>query len=211
MLVIQGCGSPYLFGPIKYGSSDHLEYKDRTRGGLGGEAAGVLYDRGTESIIVGWEHFYDGSSDRIHNHIYRGAVKFNVGLLSEPPKKTIIKSTLNYSVQSGSVIPSTDFILSCATKLYSGKDEWHGIPELAPEKAPDTIAGDFIKALPADPLGAKVSIDVTNLVKDWVSAKKTNHGFVFGATTEKTGLMKNNDQCWTLLGDFTLKVDYTQP
>ena len=44
-----GCATPYIFGPEKVGSADHLEFKDKTKGGLGGDAAGALYSRGTES------------------------------------------------------------------------------------------------------------------------------------------------------------------
>lgn len=209
-----GCNS-YLFGPAKVGSSYHLEFQDEGKGGLQGDAAAELYKRGTESVVVGWEHFFGTDSDfnlRIHNHIYRGGVKFNVGPLSEPPAKTITKATLNYTIQTGAKSPSTGFIESCATKLLLAKDDWHGIPEVDIAKAPDTISGDPYKdGLPESPLGSVISIDVTDVVKAWAAKTKTNYGFVFVGSTEEKDLIKNNDKCWTLLGDFTLQVDYTKP
>ncbi|PWB81327.1 MAG: hypothetical protein C3F08_02350 [Candidatus Methylomirabilota bacterium] len=215
VLFLGGCGSPYLFGPTKVGSSVHLEFQDEGRGGLGGDAQMALYERGTESVVVGWEHFFgydDDFNTRIHNHIYRGGVQFNVGLLSEPPAKTVTKATLNYTIQTGTEAPSKGFIESCATKLLLAKEDWHGIPEVDIAKAPDTILGDLYKdGLSKSPLGSKVSVDVTDAVKAWASGAKTNFGFVFVGSTEEYGLIKNNDKCWTLLGDLTLRVDYTKP
>jgi len=206
---LSGCASPYLFGPTKYASSEYLEFEDDTTGGLQGAAVGALYDRKTESVIVGWEHFSD--TDRTHNHIYRGAVLFNVNLLKEPPTKTITKATLQYTIQTGANIPSVGFTQSCAKKLLVASGSWQGIPEVEGSAIPDTIPGTFIGPLPDGLLGTKVNIDVTSLVKDWVSGKQVNHGFVFASETETKGLISNNDQCWTLLGNFTLKVDYTKP
>lgn len=213
-----GCGSRYLFGPTKVGSSYHLEFEDESKGGLQGDGAAALYKRGTESVVVGWEHFFDkadapfpeaGFTLRIHNHIYRGGVKFNVGL---PPASTVTKATLTYTIQTGAKSPSKGFIKSCATKLLLAKEDWHGIREVDIGKAPDTISGDLYKdGLSESPLGSVISIDVTDVVKAWAAAPKTNFGFVFASSTEEKGLIKNNDQCWTLLGDFTLRVDYTKP
>jgi len=210
-----GCGSRYLFGPTKVGSSYHLEFHDESKGGLQGDGAAALYKRGTESVVVGWEHFFGKFDDfnvRIHNHIYRGGVKFNVGLLSEPPAKMVTKATLTYTIQTGAKSPIKGFIESCATKLLLAKEDWHGIPEVDIGKAPDTISGDLYKdGLSESPLGSVISIDVTDVVKAWAAGTKTNFGFVFAGSTEEKGLIKNNDQCWTLLGDFTLRADYTKP
>lgn len=134
---LSSCGSPYLFGPAKVGSSYHLEFEDDTRGGLQGDGAAALYERGTESVVVGWEHFDDG--DRVHNHVYRGGVKFNVGLLSESPPKTVTKATPTYTVQTGANSSSKPFVDSCATQLYLGNDDWHGIPEIDIAKAPSCV------------------------------------------------------------------------
>lgn len=206
--LLASCGSPYSFGPTKYGSSDHLEYIDDTRGGLMGAGAMELIDRRSESVLVGWEHFDE--NDRTHNHIYRGAVKFNVGLLSEPPTKTITKATLNYTVETGA--QSTEgFITSCATQLFFANADWHGIPEVDIDKADDTIPGTLITAtLPTSIVGEKVSVDVTPIVKNWVSGKVPNNGFVFAAGKEAKGIIHDNDKCWTILGNMTLKVDYTK-
>ncbi len=206
--LLASCGNPYSFGPTKYGSSDHLEFQDRTRGGLMGDGAIALLDRGTESVLVGWEHFNDGS--RTHNHIYRGGVKFNVGLLSEPPPKTITKATLNFTIETGAK-SGGGFIASCAKQLLVATTDWHGIPEVDIDKADDTFPGTLISAdLPDSLLGAKVSVDVTNVVKNWVSGKVPNNGFVFAAAQEKKGVIPDNEKCWTILGNVTLKVDYTK-
>ncbi|MBI1868725.1 MAG: DNRLRE domain-containing protein [Methylocystis sp.] len=220
-------GSPcsYRLAPAKVGSSDRLEFKDETTGGLGGDATGELYKRGTESVVVGWEHFFDkvdaggvtaGSDLRIYNHIYRGAVLFNVGLLSDSPKKTVTNATLNYTIQTGAKFPtpSGGFIESCATKLLLATDDWHGIPEVDISKAPDTISGaepPYKDGLSESPPGSVISIDVTGAVTDWVAGKKKNFGFVFAGSQEEHGLLKDNKKCWTLLGDFTLSVLYAKP
>ena len=207
-----GCGSPYLFGPAKVGSSEHFEFQDATGGGLGGDGALELSGRSTESVVVGWEHFFEKGDlfdvKRTHNHIYRGGVKFNVGLLSEPPAKTITKATLNYTIQTGAKSPSEGFIV-CATKLLLAKDDWHGMPEVSPP--PDTISGDLYKDGLSGLLGSSISIDVTDVVKTWAAGTKTNFGFVFAGSTEEKGLIENSDKCWTILGDFTLRIDYTRP
>jgi len=205
---LSGCTQHYLFGPAQYGSSDHLEFKDRTRGGLMGDAAAAFYERSTEGVIVGWEHFYDGS--RIHNHIYRGAVRFNVGLLGEPPKKTITKATLSYKIQSGAKTGG-GFIESCASRLLLATGDWTGIPSVDIGKAPATIPGDAFKTLVEAPLGSVMKVDVTAVVKDWVSGKRKNKGFVFAGSPEAHGLHADNNVCWTLLEDITLRIDYTKP
>ena len=203
------CGSPYSFGPIKYGSSAHLEFRDRTRGGLMGDGADTLLKQHSESVIIGFEHFSDG--ERTHNHIYRGAVKFNLGLLNEPPPKTITKAILNYTVETGSTKSDGGFITSCATKLLFANSDWHGIPEVDIEKADDTISGTIIPGdLPTAVIGTKVSVDVTAIVKDWVAGKVPNNGFVFAGDKEDKGIISDNEKCWTILGGFSLKVDYTK-
>ena len=79
-------------------------------------------------------------------------------------------------------------------------------------EAPETIDGVlFLDGLSEAPLGSKISIDVTEVVKKWVSGKESNQGFVLGALKEEKGLFKNNEKCWSMLGDFTLKIDYTKP
>jgi hypothetical protein len=209
IFLLSGCDKYYLFGPTKYATSEYFDYEDDTRGGLQGDAVGDLLTRGTESIIVGWEHFYDGN--RTHNHIYRGAVLFNVNPLKESPTKTITKATLNYTIQAGVNSPSAGFVESCAKKLLIATSTWTGIPEVEYPKIPETISGTVITNVPGALLGKKESIDVTSVVKDWVTGKKINNGFVFAAETENKGLIKNNDKCWTIIGDFTLRVDYTKP
>ena len=219
--LLGGCGSPFLFGPAKVGTSEHFEYFDKSADGLGSETFAALYDRdqGAASVAVGWEHFYEPGEHytRIHNHIYRGAVKFNVGLVSEPPPKTVTRATLNYRIENGGKSPGSGFIESCASKLYLAKDEWHAYPEVSIDtevSKVDTIAGDLYKdGLPENLVGSTASIDVTDAVKDWVVGRKKNFGFVFGAAKEVPGhpLPYDNNKCWTILGDFTLKIEYTRP
>jgi hypothetical protein len=204
------CEAPFKFGPVKFASSHHFEFDDNTTGGLMGEAEATLLDARTESVIVGFEHFSDtgGPIPRIHNHIHRGAVKFNVALLSEPPKKTITKATLLYSIQAGKRAPEGGFIESCATRLLVGNGEWNGIPNTT---APDTIAGDPLLNLPEALMGARVPVDVTTVVKEWTSGKRANNGFVFTHHVEQPGLFRDNNACWTMIGDFVLQVEYTKP
>lgn len=219
-----GCATPYIFGPEKVGSSDYLLFKDKTGGGLGGDATGALYKRGTESVVVGWEHYfvrYDDFEVRIHNHVYRGGVKFRVGILGGPPATTVTKATLKYTIQDGAKSPSEGlpFPESCATKLLLAKGDWKGGPAVDPGPWPENIAGDpYMDGLPEKLIGSVISIDVTKAVKDWEAVCKkdsgkceTNFGFVFAGSKEEDGLPMNNDKCWTLLGDFTLTVDYTKP
>lgn len=210
---LSGC-QPSLVGPTKLGSSNHVEFQGEGRVGLAGDATIALYKQGTEGVVVGWEHFFrtvDDFSVRIQNHIYRGGVKFNVDLLSEPSAKTVTKATLNYKIKNGARPLNKRFPELCAVKLLLAKDEWHGMPEVEIAKAPDTISGDLYKdGLPEKPMGSVISIDVTDAVKAWATGTKTNFGFVFASSTEEKGLIKNNDKCWTLLGEFTLRVNYSK-
>lgn len=216
---LTGCGGgskgQFLFGTDRYGSSDHLEYRDQTTGGLKGGAIDALDKAGTESVVVGWEH--SSTSDFTHNNIYRGAVRFNIGLVSEPPAKTVTKATLSYKIQDG-VNSSTSggFIISCPMKLLVANADWHGYPEVFP--APDTIPGDpypygtyKIAELPSGLIGTVISLDVTDMVKGWVSGASVNNGLVFVSTSEVPGLFDDNNACWTMLGNFSLAVDYSKP
>ena len=210
--LLGGCKSN-LSGPTKVGSSNHVEFQGEGKVGLAGDATVALYKQGTVGVVVGWEHFFrpvDDFSMRIQNHIYRGAVKFNVDLLSESPAKTVTKATLNYTIKNGVRPLNKRFPELCALNLLLAKDEWHGMPEVEIAKAPDTISGDPYKInLPEKPMGSVISIDVTDVVKAWATGTKTNFGFVFASYTEEKGLIKNNDKCWTLLSEFTLRVHYS--
>lgn len=207
-LLLSACKDDYSLGPAQYGSSSRLIFKD-DRPATRSAAEKVLYNQSTESVLVGWEHF-DENRQRIYNHIYRGAVKFNLNLLRNRPDRIVNRAILNYTIQAGAEVPTKDGqVLSCATKLYLATSNWQGMPTGSPSDTPDTIHGELFKSdLPMLPIGSQVSIDVTDLVKDWLADKKENYGFVFGATEEKEGLIPDNNQCWTILGDFTLKVHY---
>lgn len=208
-----GCQSS-LVGPTKLGSSSHVEFQDEGKGGLTGDATVALLKQGTVGVVVGWEHSFQTGADskaQIYNRIYRGGVKFDMDVLSEPTAKTVTRATLNYTIQNGARSPGKGSPTSCATKLLLATEDWHGIPEMEVAKAPDTIAGDLYKdGLSEKPVGSVISIDVTDAVKAWVDGTKTNHGFVFVGSTEEKGLIQNNDKCWTLLSGFSLRVNYSK-
>lgn len=208
-----GCQSS-LVGPTKLGSSSHVEFQDEGKGGLAGDATVALLKQGIVGVVVGWEHSYqtgDGSNERIYNRIYRGGVKFDINALGESPGKTVTRATLNYTIKDGARSSGKGSPASCATRLLLATEDWHGIPEMDVAKAPDTISGDpYKEGLPEKPVGSVVSIDVTDAVKAWMAGTKTNHGFVFAASTEEKGLTKNSEKCWTLLDGFSLRVNYSK-
>lgn len=208
-----GCQSS-LVGPTKLGSSSHVEFQDAGKGGLTGEATVALLKQGIIGVVVGWEHSFQtggGSKEKIYNRIYRGGVKFDMDVLSGPTAKTVTRATLNYAIQNGARSSGKGSPTSCATKLLLATEDWHGIPEMDVTKAPDTIAGDLYKdGLPERPIGSVISIDVTDVVKAWVDGTKTNYGFVFAASTEEKGLIKDNEKCWTVLDGFSLRVNYSK-
>ncbi|WP_337287054.1 DNRLRE domain-containing protein [Candidatus Methylomirabilis sp.] len=211
--LLGGCSS-YVFGPKKVGSSSHLEFQDEGKDKLVGDATMALYKEGTIGVLVGWEHSFQAgndSKDQIYNRIYRGAVRFDVDPLVAPPAKTVTKAILSYTVQNGAQSSSKGSPESCATKLLLATEGWLGAPETDITKAPDTIPGDLYKdGLPEKPVGSIIRIDVTDAVKAWTTGAKPNYGFVFAGSTEEKGLIKDNDKCWTLLGGFSLRVNYSK-
>lgn len=202
-----------LIGPIKLGSSAHVESQDDGKPELTAEATVAIIKQGILGVVVGWEHSYktdEATHEQIYNRIYRGGVKFDLSTLIPPSGKTIGKATLNYAIQEGAKSSETGTPTSCATKLLLATEDWHGIPEMDVTKAPDTFAGEPYKdGLPEKPVGSFVSLDVTDAVKAWVDGTRANHGFVFAGSTEDKGLFKNNDKCWSLLSGFTLRVKYS--
>ncbi|MDD5558539.1 DNRLRE domain-containing protein [Candidatus Methylomirabilis sp.] len=208
-----GCQSS-LVGPIKLGSSSHVEFQDESKEGLTGEATVALLKQGIVGVVVGWEHSFKtgvDSKELIYNRIYRGAVKFDVDLLSKSQGKTVTKATFNYAIKDGARSSSKGSPASCVTKLLLATEDWHGIPEMDVAKAPDTIAGDLYKdGLPEKPVGSVISVDVTDAVQAWVDGTKTNHGFVFAASKEEKGLIKDSEKCWTLLDGFSLRVNFSK-
>lgn len=208
-----GCQSS-LVGPTKLGSSSHVEFRDEGQSGVAGEATVALLKQGIIGVVVGWEHSYQAGADskeQIYNRIYRGGVKFDIGGMSEGPAKTVTRASLNYSIQNGARSSGEGSPTSCATRLLLATEDWHGIPEMDVVKAPDTIAGDpYKEGLPEKSVGSVVNIDVTDVVKAWLDGTKTNHGFVFAASTEDKGLIKDNEKCWTILDNFTLRINYSK-
>lgn len=208
-----GCQSS-LVGPIKLGSSSHVEFQDEGKEGLTGEATVALLKQGTVGVVVGWEHSFKtdvNSKELIYNHIYRGGVKFDVALLSKSQGKTVTRATLNYAIKDGAKSSDKGSPVSCGTKLLLATEDWHGIPEMDAAKAPDTIAGDLYKdSLLEKPVGSVISLDVTDAVQAWVDGTKTNHGFVFAASKEEKGLIKDNEKCWILLDGFSLRVNFSK-
>lgn len=208
-----GCQSS-LVGPTKLGSSSHVEFQDEGKGGLAGDATVALFKQGILGIVVGWEHSFKtdvDSKELIYNRIYRGGVKFDVDLLSKSQGKTVTRATLNFTIKDGARSSSKGTPESCVTKLLLATEDWRGIPEMEVAKAPNTIAGDLYKdGLPEKSVGSIVRIDVTDVVKAWADGTKTNHGFVFAASKEEKGLIKDNEKCWTLLDGFSLRVNYSK-
>ena len=148
--------------------------------------------------------------ERIINHLYRGAVKFNVGLLGEPPAKTVTKATFAFTIERNERRPSADFTTSCTNRLFLATEDW---PSLNDEgTVPATIAGvPYKSALIEGFVGSRINVDVTDVVIDWVKGKRTNFGFLFVSLQEPTGVIRGNDKCWTMFGDFVLEVAYTKP
>jgi hypothetical protein len=210
---LAGCSS-YLVGPTKVGSSSHVEFQDDGKDKLVGDATVALYKEGTIGVVVGWEHSFQAgndSKDQIYNRIYRGGVKFDIDSLRQLPAKMVTKATLSYTVQSGARSSGKGPAESCATKLLLAKEDWRGAPETDIANAPDTISGDLYKDdLPEKPISSIIRIDVTDAVKAWATGTKPNHGFVFAGSKEEKGLIKDSDKCWTLLGGFSLRVNYSK-
>lgn len=211
--LLGGCQSS-LVGPTKLGSSSHVEFQDESKGEVVGDATVALFKQGILGVVVGWEHSFKtevDSKEVIYNRIYRGGAKFDLDVPSKSQGKTVTKATLNFTIKDGARSSSQRIPESCVTKLLLATEDWHGIPEMEVAKAPDTIAGELYKDnLPEKPVGSVISIDVTDVVKAWVDGTKTNHGFVFAASKEEKGLIKDNEKCWTLLDGFSLRVKYSK-
>jgi hypothetical protein len=205
-----------LLSPTKWGSFENGKIVDGTTGGTGGDGMLELNAGGLQAIVVGWEHFFDPSSNRMHNHVYSGAVHFNVAAFIPSSGRTIKKATLTYHVDDGVHTPSVGFFETdpMLLRLPAGP-VWDGAPTVFP--APPeiaTIAYPFIpwigSEVPVGLMGGVVSLDVTAIVKAWADGSKANDGLVLQSNDfGTTGDIADSDAWWQILRDFEINVEWT--
>lgn len=211
-----GCGKgtakSVTLNPSLLGVSDVAVVKGDT--GTAGTGGVAVADRKPDEIVVGFERSYYEDPVRNIQHFYRGGIRFDLSSLSALKSKVINKATLNFKIFQ-SYVRSPDGtpepfpnIISCATELYSGTDEWI--------KLVGTEGGTFKAALPVNALISKLDrtapggfhIDVTEAARQWIVSDDQNVGVVLKGGDE-TETPARNDACTTRYNGITLDVQYT--
>lgn len=216
VLIGTGCkpGTPRssTFAPAKTGISNTWFIADKTTGGTGGDAR---LETKPGEVVVGFERFYASDPTRIHQHFYRGAVRFDLAEIAKLKSKAVDKATLTYKVRQSYVrTPDgkpTEFpnLTSCATELLVANEDWTKMIG-AEGYATTLFPGDPVitKLASATPPGATFTVDVTDAARNWVAKPAENFGVVLkGSNEARTGAQ--NDACATRYGDFALQVNFT--
>lgn len=214
---LAGCGTGGVreasLRPAVFGSTDVP--KIWAWDGKGGTGATV--GEGTEpgDVFAGYEFFYDRTNNI--QHIFRGAVRFDLAEISAIPSKSVEKATLSFRLAQSVVRDrdgnSPEFVnlVSCASHLMLGKDDWTkltGIVAGGATESVELIGGDPFVALPdATPPGARFAFDVTPLVQRWMAKPEENFGWVLRGRKEAFS-GASNDTCATRYRDFILDVRY---
>ncbi|HZM90194.1 MAG TPA: hypothetical protein VFF31_26985 [Blastocatellia bacterium] len=129
----------------------------------------------------------------------RGFVRFDLSALKG---KEIISATLKYDVLSNSTTTSR---ASCAASLFVAKDG-----SISFDTAGDLVTGDLPDS--PSPTGS-ITVPVNNQVRNWVLGTVENFGFFIDGPAflhdRRDGCDKVSEKCDSVLGNFSLKVEYT--
>jgi len=158
-------------------------------------------------VRVGFVYAYDctdiGIKDcwRWQSCEARGFVRFDLGALKG---KDVISATLRYAVLGTSPGASR---ASCGVSLFvarSGSMSLATPGELTTGDLPDTPS-----------VAGSISVPVNGPVRDWVLGKGENFGFFIDgpafAHSRRDGCDAVNEGCDSILGDFSLRVEYADP
>ncbi len=214
---LAGCGTGVVrtstLSPSDIGSTDMP--KKWAWDGKGGTGATV--GDGTEpgDIFAGYEFYYDRTNNI--QHIFRGAIRFNLAEIAALPSKSVEKATLNFRLGQSVVRDrdgkSPEFVnlVSCASQLLLGNNDWTkltGGTMGGATESTELIGGDPLVALPeATPPGARFTFDVTPQVQRWLAKPDENFGWVLRGRKEAFS-GASNEACATRYRDFTLDVRY---
>jgi hypothetical protein len=131
----------------------------------------------------------------------RGFVRFDLSALKG---KEVISATLRYAVLGTSPGASR---ASCGVSLFVAKS---GSASL--ETPGELVTGDLPDA--PSPAGS-ISVPVSGPVRDWVLGKVENFGFFIDgpafARARRDGCDAVGESCDSVLGDFSLRVEYADP
>lgn len=216
VLISTGCkpgtARSSTFAPAKTGISNTWYISDKTTGGTGGDAR---LEAKPGEVVAGFERFYTSNPTRIHQHFYRGAVRFDLAEIGKLKSKVVDKATMTYKVHQSYVrTPDgkpVEFpnLTSCATELLVANEDWTKM--IGSEGYATTLfPGEPVitKLATATPPGTTFTVDVTEAARNWVAKPDENFGVVLKGSNEvRTGAQ--NDACATRYGDFVLQVNFT--
>lgn len=180
----------------------------------GAHAGGVSSD--VSEVLVGYVNSYDGGSGPLpcesnSKDIYQGTIWFDLSeIFNKPPFPRADTAILKFKKVAGSVAaydgnrkPITKV---CADRLFvSNGDSMKGFPEgtLVPE-------GDLLKDI-SECLPEGCSIEVKDLVNNWITGKIDRNGFVIAGEDEEwldKLIPHDSSVCQTRYSDFSLTVKY---
>ena len=119
----------------------------------------------------------------------RGYMTFD---LAPVTGREVVAATLRYRAD---LVISGGIPMSCARKLYlsGGAGGWESLGEPISSDLPD---------------GPANFVPVNGAVRDWAAGRAVNHGFVFVGSEDYPN--ERNDQCLSVLHDFTLEVQFRE-
>ncbi|MBN2346802.1 MAG: GPI anchored serine-threonine rich family protein [Candidatus Aminicenantes bacterium] len=186
--------------------SMHNEWSSNLGCGLSQHSTQPAAQRAAGEIVVGFDNFYDsGYCWEYVGHIYRGFVSFD---LSEV-KGNVVSASLGMvrtaslhrygaSVSNNSQCAGSVHVMD-GTWSVDNQGNWHGPCHFY--HALPTIAGND-GTVKYD--GRKMLIDVTGIVKGWLSGQQANFGLMFIGLDE--GYAHNNDACYSNFGSIFLSI-----
>jgi hypothetical protein len=182
----------------------------------GAHAGGLKSDVPAGQVLAGYINSYDGGSGPLpcesnSKDIFQGTIWFDLSeIFSKPPFPFATEATLKFKKVAGSVAaydgnrkPITKV---CEDRLFiSNGDSMKGFPEgtLVPED-------DLLQAINECPAEG-CSVNVKDLVNNWITGKIDRYGFVIAGEDEgwlDKLIPFDNSVCETRYSDFSLTVKY---
>jgi hypothetical protein len=166
----------------------------------------------SDTITVGFAHYYNDDECMLNDAFWRGAVQFD---LSGFRNQNFISAQLTFRVTDGlRYDPDTDLPggpndtgtrYSAAAGMDLATDNWAGWPA---GEDHDYINGDGSHfPVPSGYMTTPtITLDVSSTVRDWLEGKKPNNGFVFYGFDE--GFPQNNNTFLCNYSGFTLTLNY---
>jgi hypothetical protein len=165
-----------------------------------------ILERGRPTVAVGYDNHYDAGTEpfpcpELADNAYRGAIAFSFSPLRTGITKDayVSRATLKYRNLVDQIQWHFDDYRPAEGESCMG-ELWTGIREGA-----EINSIDRFTSLAGKP-GTEMSVDVTNVVQEWIRGESAEGVFIFVGLDES--FARNNNICISRLGNFELDIEY---